>query len=179
MRRINVIGTTGSGKTTFAARLADIMGTEHIELDAIHWQPGWTPIDPDEFRRIVAEKVAAESWVVDGQYSQVVRPLVWERADTVVWLNFSFPVMFWRLIRRTARRVVTRKPMWNDNRESLRDVFSRDSILWWQLKTFRSKRRRYPEELADPQWSPLEVVVLTSPREAARWLESMEGAGRE
>lgn len=35
MRRVSVIGASGSGKTTFAAALAERMGVPHIELDTM------------------------------------------------------------------------------------------------------------------------------------------------
>ncbi len=47
MQRISVIGTSGSGKTTVARRIAESLGFPHVELDALHWEPGWkeAPID--------------------------------------------------------------------------------------------------------------------------------------
>ena len=56
--RVSVIGTSGSGKTTFAGELARRLGVRHVDLDAINWQPGWRDLsqhDGDEFRRRVAD----------------------------------------------------------------------------------------------------------------------------
>lgn len=55
-RRIAVVGASGSGKTTFARRLAERLGIPHIELDAIHWGPDWTPARDDDFRARTAYK---------------------------------------------------------------------------------------------------------------------------
>ena len=76
--RVSVIGTSGSGKTTFAGALAEALGARHVDLDAINWQPGWTDLnarDPEEFRRRVGDAVAGDVWVSCGNYSKV-RPLV-------------------------------------------------------------------------------------------------------
>jgi adenylate kinase family enzyme len=64
-----VIGSTGSGKTTFARALAQRLGIPHIELDALFWQPNWTMTAPDEFKQRVAAALGAGEWVVDGNYN--------------------------------------------------------------------------------------------------------------
>ena len=51
MQRIVVVGTCGSGKTTLAAELAKRIEAPHVELDALHWGPHWTPVETEIFRR--------------------------------------------------------------------------------------------------------------------------------
>jgi adenylate kinase family enzyme len=164
------VGTSGSGKTTMAARLAEGLGLPHVELDAIHWGPGWTPLPVEEFRRRTAEALAGEAWTTDGNYSRV-RDVVWSRADTLVWLDYALPIVLWRVIWRTLLRVVRREELWGGNRENLRASFlSRDSIILWALKTYHRRRREYPILLRRPEYDHLQVVHLRSPRQARRWL---------
>ena len=82
-RRISIIGTTGSGKTTLGQNIAARLGISHIELDAIHWRENWEPLPIDEFRNQLALALPEDAWVVDGNYSKV-RDIIWERADTIV-----------------------------------------------------------------------------------------------
>jgi adenylate kinase family enzyme len=173
-QRIHVVGATGTGKTTFADRLSGILGVRHVELDELHWLQEWTPEEPARLDEKVRRVASGDRWVVDGNYSQV-QPILWERADTVVWLDYSFPRMFGRLLLRTGRRIISREPLWNDNRESLRSAVGRDSILWWQVKTYRKHRRTYPARFAHPRWSHLETVRLRTPAEADRWLAKLSG----
>ena len=84
-------------------------------------QPGWEPLPEDEFRRVVEAAAAGDSWVMDGNYS-AVRPLVWARADTVVWLDLPRRTVMRQVIWRTLRRAVTRQELWNGNREPLRQL---------------------------------------------------------
>ena len=173
MHRIVVVGTSGSGKSTLARALAARLGMARLELDAVHHLPGWEPIDDAAFRREVAAFVAThDRWVADGNY-EVVRDLLWEPADTVVWLDVDRAVATWRVVRRTARRLVTREPLWNGNREQWRNVLSSDperSIVRWAWTTHAERRRLYPGLLADPRWQPLQVHRLRTPREVRAFL---------
>jgi adenylate kinase family enzyme len=171
-QRIVIIGTTGMGKTTLACRLAALLTYPHIELDALHWGPNWQPAPLDCFRTRVAKTLAGDRWVTDGNYSKV-RDIVWRRADTVVWLDYSRAVALLRLTRRTLRRMLTQEVLWNGNRESWRTaLFSRDSILRWALKTHGRHRREYPCLFQQPEYDHLLVIQLRSPRMTRHWLES-------
>ncbi len=175
LQRVAVIGTSGSGKTTFARRLAEILDAPHVELDALHWQPNWTPTPASELRPLVAEATRASRWVSDGNYS-ALRDILWTRAETIVWLNYSFTTTFNRVLRRTLHRMFTRAELFSGNRESFRQSFaSRNSILLWVLKTYRKHRREYPKLFQQPQWSHLTVVELRTPRQAEEFLAA---AGR-
>ena len=172
-RRYVVVGTTGSGKTTMAAAIAVRLGLSHVEMDALHWEPNWQEAPLEVFRQRVDQATRGEAWAADGNYSKV-RDIVWGRADTVVWLDFSLLVIMGRLLWRTLRRVVTREELWNRNRESWREqFFSRDSLLRWVLTTYRRRRRQIPEALSLPEYAHLAVVHLRSPRAARRWLATI------
>ena len=83
MRRFAVAGTSCSGKTTLARRIAALYGIPHIELDAIYWGPNWKPSAIDEFRSAVEIETSNDRWVIDGNYSKV-RDIVWERATHLI-----------------------------------------------------------------------------------------------
>lgn len=172
MRRVNVIGTSGAGKTTFAAGLASLLGVPHVELDALHWEPNWVEVPDEVFRGRVGAATLADGWVVDGNYS-VARDLVWPRADAIVWLDYAFPLVLWRSLRRTLRRALAAETCCNGNRESLRRAFSRDSILLWVVQTYGRRRREFLAALPTLIDQGREVVVLRSPREARRWLADL------
>ena len=171
LQRTVVIGTSGSGKTTLARTLAGILSVDHIELDALHWRPGWTPAPREELRALVSEAVAAERWVLDGNY-RAVRDIVWPRATGIVWLNYSFALVFSRVLTRTLRRALRREILFAGNRESLRKSFlSRDSILWWVITTYQRRRREYPVLFTRPEYAHLSVIIHRTPADTERFLE--------
>jgi adenylate kinase family enzyme len=173
VRRVSVVGNAGSGKTTLAKALAARLGVPHVELDAIFHQPNWTPLPTDEFRRQVADAVAADSWVVDGNYSSV-RDLVWQRADTVVWLDLSRPMVMRRVVARTLRRMATGEELWNANREQWRTLFDRDeSIIAWAWTQHAKYRDRYAAAAGDAAYAHLTFIRLGSGAEIDQFLRSM------
>jgi len=176
MNRISVIGTSGSGKTTFAGKLAEILRVPHVELDTLRWEANWTPAPIEVFRSRVSEAINTDRWVVDGNYGKDARDLVWERVDTIVWLNYSLPVILYRLLRRTLRHLVFGEECCNGNRESLRLALSRRSIILWALQTYQRRRAEYPPLLVVMEQRGVLTVKFHSPKEADRWLARLVSA---
>lgn len=171
MRRVVVVGTSGSGKSMLARAIALRLGVPHAELDAMHWGPDWTP--HADFADRVRDFVAGDAWVLDGAYSQV-RHLVWPRADTIVWLDYPMSLVFGRVLRRTARRWWYREVLWNGNRERFwTQVATRDSLLLWVINTWRRRRAEYPKLLASPDVAHARRIRLCSPEAAERWLATV------
>ncbi len=112
-----------------------------------------------------------ERWVVAGNYG-VVRDLVWPRADTLVWLDYPLTLDFWRLTRRSLRRIVTREELWAGNRETFRSQFlSRASLYVWAVRSHARQRREFAALLADPAYAHLTALRL--PRDTSRWLAAL------
>jgi adenylate kinase family enzyme len=172
VRRVSVVGNTGSGKTTFAGELGRRMGAPHLELDAVFHQPGWEELPAEEFRARVAGFTAGDRWVVDGNYSSVL-DLVWQRADTVVWLDPPRHRVMRRVVWRTLRRVLSRAELWNGNREPWGNLFRVDpenSIIAWAWTRHHVVRARYARAQADPANAHLKFIRLRSDRDAAALL---------
>ncbi len=173
LHRVVVVGNTGSGKTTLAKHLAAILRVPHVELDALFWEPNWTPARAEVFRERVGAALGGPGWVVDGNYSKV-RDLVWGRADTLIWLNYPLWVNLWRLLRRSIWRSLWQPDLWNGNRERLRNQFlSWDSLFVWAVKTSRRRRREYRRLLNEREYAQLRVVQLFSPSQTRRWRAGM------
>ncbi len=174
LRRVAVIGTSCSGKTIFAQQLATRLGSPHLELDAMYWRSNWESSPPQEFRAAVTTALQPDRWIVEGNYSQI-QDVVWPRATAVVWLNYGFPLVFSRALRRTVRRIARREELFTSNRETFRIGFlSRESIPLWVIRTHGRNRRRYRALLGGSLAGTLDVIELQRPRQTEDFLRSVE-----
>jgi adenylate kinase family enzyme len=172
--RVIVIGTTSSGKSTLAARLANRLHMDFIELDALHWEPDWQEAPLDVFRARVEKAVQTERWVVAGNY-HIVRDLVWPKAEAVIWLDYSLWRIFWQLTRRTFSRWWTQELLWGTNRENLWmhfKLWSQESLFHWLFKTYWRRKSEYSMLLSQPEHQHLKLIRFRHPREIEEWISN-------
>lgn len=173
-KRIVVIGTTSSGKSTLAKNLSDKLKLDFVELDALHWEPDWKEAEEKVFRERVEMALRSGIWAVAGNYS-VVRDLIWPKAEIVIWLDYPLPILLWRLIRRTVQRSLTRELLWGTNRDKLwkhLKLWSEDSLIHWLFKTYWRRKREIPLLFSRPEFEHLRVLRFKHPREMEQWLRS-------
>jgi adenylate kinase family enzyme len=97
-RRVLVTGTSGSGKTTFAAALSARLDIPHTDIDGLFHGPEWVP--RPEFATDVAALAARDEWVTEWQYSGV-RALLLARAELLVWLDLTRAAVLRQVVPRT------------------------------------------------------------------------------
>ena len=169
--RILIYGVTGSGKTTLARQIGEITGLPwHSVDDEIGWLPDWSERPRDEQRSLAAQIAATPEWILDTAYGHW-RDVVLPRAQLIVALDYPRHVSLTRLLRRTAKRVVTREPACNGNRETLRLALSSDSIIAWHFRSFSHKREQIAALEADPSAPPL--ARLRSPAMTREWVAAL------
>jgi adenylate kinase family enzyme len=100
--RIVVIGSPGSGKSTFSKELAKIRGIPLYHLDKIYWKAGWNPVSTLEFEEELKKILVQKSWIIDGNYSQtlVIRK---GYADTIFFMDLQWPICMFRVIKRNIK----------------------------------------------------------------------------
>ena len=176
LSRVVIVGCSCSGKSTFARALADDLGSDYVELDSLFWLPNWIERDHEEFRSLVAEQAEGDRWVMDGNYRRA-QDLFWPRATAVVWLDYPFPLVIWRSVKRTISRSVSRQEICNGNREDWRkSFFSRDSILLWVITSYGKVKERCLKLFAENAYPNAAKIRLKSPAEAARFLDEIRSA---
>jgi len=173
--RFNVIGTSGSGKTTFSKKLAGILDIPYIQMDAIFWGPNWSAPCDEEFLPKVQHALCGDAWVLDGNYTRTI-PIKWAEIDCVIWLDYPF----WRIMRQAVTRALSRsiskEELWEGtgNRESFRRSFmSKDSIVWYTLQSHAKMRHLIMMLMIDPQHAGIRFVRLTSPKLADTFLKTL------
>jgi adenylate kinase family enzyme len=174
-KRVVVIGVTSSGKSTLAEELARHFDLNHIELDALNWEPNWQAAPREVFRARVEKAARAERWAAAGNY-HVVRDLLWPKAEVLIWLDYSIWRVLWQLTRRSLRRWWTRELLWGTNYEPFwihLKLWSTDSLYHWLFKTYWRRKREYPLLLSQPEHQHLKLLRFTHPNETEAWLKSL------
>ena len=171
-KKIVVVGTTSSGKSTLASQLAEKIGGDFIELDALHWEPNWVEAPDEVFRERVETAISSQVWVVAGNY-HVVRDVIWQRAEAIIWLDYPFHIVFWRLLTRTIRRCSQGKNYGMaivENFWTHLKLWSEESLFHWLFKTYWRRKREYPLLFALPENAHLKIIHFKHPKETERWL---------
>ena len=103
MRKIAVVGPVGAGKSHLANELGKLLGIRVLHLDALFWNPGWVATPPDEWEARQRLELAADSWIAEAQFDDVL--VDWFReADTVVFVDAGPLRCLWRVARRRLSR---------------------------------------------------------------------------
>jgi len=169
--RIVVVGRTGSGKTTLARQLAAALQVAHVELDSLYFGPQFSTVPLALLRERTTAAIAGDRWVTDGN-KRAVRDLVWPRADTIVWLDYSLGVSLWRLVKRARWRTaqLTAEAAKTGRRAGLpRQLLAAAKGVLTALRSHAGQRREYTQLLAEPANHHLAVVHLRSPRATREW----------
>ncbi len=173
MQRILVGGVTGAGKTTFARDLAGRLDLPFHEMDALFHGPGWMPIPT--FVSDVARIAEEDHWVFDSYGYESVRDLVWSRADTVVWLDYSRSVVLARVLRRSVARTWGNELIFNGNVERLAQWRKPYHPVQWAMRRYDKAKIEMEERFADPAYASVAKVRIRRPVAAQWWLDRFSG----
>ena len=109
MQRVLVLGSPGSGKSTLAREIGARLGLPVVHLDQQYWSAGWTEPDPEAWAETLGGLLAADAWVIDGNYGgSMARRLA--AADTAVVLDRSRWLCLARVVRRWRQNAGRPRP---------------------------------------------------------------------
>jgi adenylate kinase family enzyme len=169
MERILVMGSPGSGKSTFAVRLSAITGIPVVSLDALYWKPGWKPSDAAEFETRVTETIRLPRWIIDGDYTWWGGELRRDRADAVVWFDLPRRTCMAGIMSRIATSYGRVRPEMAVGCPERIDVeFFR--YVWTYRRMQRPKLLEYLEGLRADQ----SLICFTDRAQADRYLANFE-----
>ena len=171
--RINVLGTAGSGKSTFSKLIAEKLNVSYVQMDELFWKPDWSESSDEEFFPRLEQIVSFDGWVLDGNYTRTI-PIKWKRVQLVVYLDLPLHIVLYRLIKRSFIRGLKNEELWNGCNETIwKNFFSSDSIILWGLKMFHKNRERFDQNSRCSKYSHIKFVRLRSRREVQQFVANV------
>ncbi len=162
MQRVLIVGPCGAGKSTLAFELAARTGLPLFHMDKLAWEPGWVDRSNEELRAVLAQVLAGERWIIEGNYGSTLAQRL-QHADAVIYLDFPVRLCLWRLLRRFVRyRGQTRPDMTEGCNERLDPGF-----LWYVTRWNAGPRKRLEVTLSRYQGA---IVRFATPKELKNWL---------
>ena len=165
--KINVVGISGSGKSTFSKKIADKLHHPYIELDSIYWKSDWKP-NPNFLIDLDSSLSTNSSYVLDGNYASSDY-LKWKNIDIVIWLDYSFHLSFYRCLIRTIKRLITKESLWGSNKETLSNILGKNSILYFMVTHYHKNKKKFLLDMKNK--SDIKFIRLRSPKEAENLLQ--------
>ena len=163
------MGSSGSGKSTFARRLSAITGLPMVSLDALFWKPGWVESEAAEFGQRVTEAARLPRWIMDGNFtSGGAGDLRRNIADTVIWFDLPRRTCMTGILTRIAASYGRVRPEMAPGCPEEIDVeFFR--YIWTYRRLQRPKLLRYFEGLRPDQT----LICFTNRAQADQYLTNV------
>lgn len=163
--KIVVVGVSASGKSTFARMLGGKIGQSVTYIDALMWKPGWNYIGDEETARLIREVSKRESWIVEGYIEKEARIDLFNRADTIVYLDYPSWLSAWRYLKRS----------WTHRKNPRPELpGSPDTFSFEFLQRVYLKKEVYKlEKLFKEKNLESKIIRFKTPKEAANFLNNL------
>ena len=102
--KIAVMGYVGSGKTVLSRFLAEHYRIPKVELDEVAFDLKWMPTNRDVLRCELAKFMEQNSWVIDGNYNDLLQDERLEKADSIIFVMLPRIACLVRALLRTKER---------------------------------------------------------------------------
>ena len=139
-----------------------------VHLDSLSWLPGWVEAPKEEFAAKIREIVQGESWVIDGNYRSWALEERLERADTVIFLDFSRITCVLRALKRWIKYYGQTRPDLGEGCPEKIDMWL-IKWIWGYPKRARGSTLEWLAEIQPPK----QVVHLKGNRAVRDFLRSL------
>ena len=167
MERIIIIGCGGAGKSTLARKLGEVLDLPVVHLDKLFWKPGWVETTAEEFDALLAQELAKDQWIMDGNFNRTMPERI-KRCDTIIYLDFSRFACLMGVLKRVITTYGKVRP---DMGEGCPERIDLEFLKWvWNFN--KNKRESYYKLLNEAE--NVETIVLKNRRAVKLFLKSLK-----
>lgn len=164
MRRICIIGGSGTGKTTLAKNLGKQLNLPVYYIDGIHHLKNWEIRNKDERDKIILEKADEDKWIIDGTYHSTLKQRL-EKADCIIYLDYSTIAQIKGVLGRFIKNHGKEKEEIPGCKEKMSLEF-----FWWVVNWRKNKRQTIIENL---QWiESSKIHIFKTRKQLNKWYEN-------
>ncbi|MCR8846494.1 DNA topology modulation protein [Paenibacillus sp. SC116] len=171
--KIMIIGSAGSGKSTFATKLSAITKLPVYHLDAYYWRPSWVATPNEEWDLFMNNLVEEESWIIDGNYSRTLDIRIKE-ADVILFFDLPPILNTYRVIKRRIQYDGKTRPDMNEGCDEKLDW----AFIKWVWNFRRNSKPVIEQKLAE-YGREKKIIIFRKLSDSAKVLKEIEKNGIE
>lgn len=168
MKRILIIGSAGSGKSTLSQKLSSILQLPVIHLDKHYWKPNWVPTPNEVWDQIVEDFSIQDEWIMDGNYSRTLEIRI-KRADLIIFLDMPTFLCMYRVIK---RRIQYHKKTRPDLNKECTEKLDMEFLKW--VWTYKKRSRLRVIDILNQFKEEKEVIIVKSKKEVNELINRFE-----
>ena len=163
MKRIAIVGISGSGKSTFANKLGIKLGIPVIHLDKHFFTKDWNErYSRADFKLIAEDFTKTDTWIIDGNYRSSI-DMRFERSNIIIFLDYPKYKCIWRSFVRAFNR---NQPF--DKTEGAKEKFTLHLLKYNLLYPTHEMRER-----VDKYKSHKQVFIVKNDKEKWKLFDSL------
>lgn len=169
MKRIMVLGPSGTGKTTLGRNLCEKLNIKSLPLDSVYWKKNWNSITKPEFDKYMRKFLTEnDSWIIDGNYSNHHHlKYRLELADTIIILDYGIKASLKGIIERARKhKNQTRNDMPEGCTEGVDQEFLKYTITYLP-------RGRYVKALVQKYRNKKQIIIFKNRDELYKWFNAL------
>jgi len=164
-KRIVVVVVSASGKSSFSRKLSKKINVPVFFMDSIMWKSGWNYIGDEETAKKINEVSNNTEWIIEGYIVKKERTFLFEKSDTIIYLDYSPVVASWRYIKRWWKNRTHARPELEGSPEKFSFKFLK--LVW--NKSEAISLDKFLSEVKKQE----KIIKLSCPKETRKLLASI------
>jgi adenylate kinase family enzyme len=166
MKKVLIVGASGTGKTNLAKQLSDKLKLPVVHLDSIFWKENWAEAEEAVVKSRIQREINKNHWIIEG-YIEPLSNEKMQAADLIVYLDYSGAAVLKNGIMRTFQhRKIARPEM---------PVGNADGIGYKFLRSHTKRDERAEIEAAIKGFER-KTVRLGNKRALNKWLAELHSS---